>query len=87
MSTRPDWLDGVELIATNDARAAIAAGEHPIAVVMAAVAMLEPGQAYRLITPFAPAPLLEKVRALGLQVWSEAIGPAEFHNVFARLEA
>jgi hypothetical protein len=62
----PSWLSRVEIVSSMDARAAIAAGEHPLAQVLAAVAVLAPGQAHRLITPFVPAPLLDKVRAQGL---------------------
>ncbi len=80
----PSWLSRVEIVSSMDARAAIAAGEHPLAQVLAAVAALAPGQAHRLITPFVPAPLLDKVRAQGLQVWTEEMAPGEFHNLLAR---
>lgn len=83
---RPAWVDAVQVVATNDARAAIAAGAHPLAEVMAAAGALKAGQAYRLITPFLPAPLLEKVGALGLRVWTHTAGPGEVHSLFARLE-
>lgn len=85
-SDRPSWVDQVEVVATNDARSAIAAGEHPLAQVMAAAAALQPGQAYRLITPFLPAPLLERVGALGLSVWTQTAGPGEVHSLIARLD-
>ncbi len=81
----PSWLSQVEIVSSMDARAAIAAGEHPLAQVLAAVAALAPGQAHRLITPFVPAPLLDKVRAQGLAVWTAAVAPGEFHSVLARL--
>ena len=79
------WLSQVEIVSSMDARAAIAAGEHPLAQVLAAVAALAPGQAHRLITPFVPAPLLDKVRAQGLQVWTGEMAPGEFHNLLARM--
>jgi hypothetical protein len=53
---------------------------------MAAVATLISGQAYRLITPFVPAPLLDKARAQGLQVWTHDRGAGEIHNLLARLD-
>jgi hypothetical protein len=83
---RPAWVDQVQVVGTLDARQAIAAGEHPLAQVMAAVAMLTSGQAYRLITPFVPAPLLDKARAQGLQVWTHDRGAGEIHNLLARLD-
>lgn len=81
----PDWLHQVEIVTSTDAREAIAAGQHPLAEVMAAAAALLPGQAHRLITPFVPAPLLDKARAQGLQVWTEEVAPGEFHSLLARL--
>lgn len=82
---RPAWVDQMEIVSTNDARAAISAGAHPLPEVMAAVKALAPGQAHVLVTPFVPAPLLDKVRAQGLQVWTEAVGPEEFRNLFGRI--
>jgi len=81
---RPAWVDQVEVVSTNDAREAISGGAHPLPQVMASVSALAPGQAHLLITPFVPAPLLDKVRALGLQVWTETVGPEEIRNLLAR---
>lgn len=82
---RPDWVHGVAVVSRDDARADIAAGEHPLPRVMAAVGALQAGQAHLLVTPFLPAPLLDKARALGLQVWTEQAGPQEFRNLIARV--
>ncbi len=81
---RPDWLRQVDVVTVIDAREAIAAGQHPLAQVMAAVAALAPGQAHRLVTPFVPAPLLEKVKAQGFRVWTEEVAAGEFHSWLAR---
>ncbi|MBM4129477.1 DUF1858 domain-containing protein [bacterium] len=83
-AARPDWVDRVAVVGRDDARADIDAGEHPLPRVMAAVAKLEPGQAHLLVTPFVPAPLLDKVRGLGLLVWTEQAGPREFRSLIAR---
>ncbi len=83
---RPAWVDQVKVVTTDDAREAIAAGEHPLPRVLAAVGALEPGQAHLLITPFVPAPLLDKVRDRGLQVWTDARGADTFYNLLARVE-
>ena len=84
MSERPDWVDRVAVVGRDDARDDIAAGRHPLPRVLAAAGGLQPGQAILLVTPFVPAPLLEKVRALGLEVWTEPAGPGEFRNLIAR---
>ena len=83
---RPEWVDRVVVVSRHDARAEIEAGAHPLPQVMAAVAALGPGQAHILVTPFVPAPLLDKVRAQGLQVWTEADGPNTFRNLLARVD-
>lgn len=83
-AARPGWVDRVAVVGRDDARADIDAGEHPLPRVMAAVGRLEPGQAHLLVTPFVPAPLLDKVRGLGLVVWTEQAGPREFRNLIAR---
>ena len=86
MTERPDWVDRVALVARDDARADILAGVHPLARVLAAAADLKPGQALLLVTPFLPAPLLDKVRAQGLQAWTETVGPGEVRNLIARVD-
>lgn len=79
---RPAWVDtcAVELF---DAREVIEAGEHPLPRVMAAVALLEPGQAFAIVTPFIPAPMIDKVRQEGLLAWTERTGPEHFVTYFS----
>jgi hypothetical protein len=86
MTERPEWVDRVAVVTRDDARADIVAGVHPLARVLAAAAELKPGQAYLLVTPFPPAPLLDKARALGLHVWTEAVGTGEVRSLIARAE-
>jgi len=82
---RPDWLDQVEIVSTHDARREIEEGGHPLPRVMATLQSLQPGQAHVLITPFVPAPMLDKVKEQGFVTWSEEIGQEEIRNTFARL--
>ena len=85
-TARPEWLDRVEVVDVDDARAEIERGEHPLPREKDALKNLQPGQAQVLITPFMPGPLLDKVREQGFTVWSQAVGEEEFHNTFARLD-
>lgn len=85
-AARPAWLDRVEIVTTHDARGEIEEGGHPLPGVMAALKVLQPGQAHALITPFVPAPLVDKVKEQGFVAWSEAVGEEEIRNTFARLE-
>jgi uncharacterized protein (DUF2249 family) len=50
---------------TLDARPILDAGEHPLAQVMADLAELPAGQAYDLLTPFVPHPLIDKAADAG----------------------
>jgi len=41
---------------------------------MSALKDLGPGQMYAIITPFVPAPMLEKANEAGYQAWTEQSG-------------
>jgi len=82
--TRPDWLDACEAIETHDARGEIEAGGHPLPTVLAAVEGLGAGQAFAIVTPFVPAPMIDKVAQRGFQTWTEQRGPEHFVTYFVR---
>ncbi len=67
---KPSWFDVSKIVKNLDARELIERGEHPAGRVLAEVKEIENGQIYELITPFLPAPLLDKVKAQGFEVWS-----------------
>ncbi|GEJ55846.1 DUF1858 domain-containing protein [Anaeromyxobacter diazotrophicus] len=83
----PAWLAGATPARTHDARAAIQAGEHPMQRVMADLAALAPGEAYELVTPFVPAPLLDLARAKGFESYSAAEGEGLVRTWFRRAGA
>jgi uncharacterized protein (DUF2249 family) len=55
-----------------DARADLAAGVHPAQRVMVELARLKTGEAFELVTPFPPMPLVDKAREAGYAAWSHA---------------
>jgi len=67
---RPDWLNEANIAATFDAREMISKGEQPLGHVMKELKKLNPGEIYKLITPFHPAPLVDKAKSNGYKVWS-----------------
>ncbi len=69
---RPPWAATQHATRRHDARAAIEAGEHPMAAVMQDLAALDEGGVYELVTPFVPAPLVDLARGKGFQAWSGA---------------
>jgi hypothetical protein len=56
---------------TLDVRALIARGEEPFPHVMALVRSTPPGEEFVLITPFIPAPLIEKLQGEGYAIRPE----------------
>jgi uncharacterized protein (DUF2249 family) len=81
---RPDWLDEANVVETLDARELIAAGGHPLEQVLSGIQQLGTGKIYMLISPFTPAPMIEKVQKAGDLAWSEQAGPGEFKTYFKR---
>jgi len=69
-AVRPTWAVDGRVAHTRDARAAIAAGEHPLPQVMADLEALADGQVYLLLTPFRPAPLVDLAREKGFRSFS-----------------
>jgi hypothetical protein len=63
----------------------IEAGEQPIGKVLKALESLEDGAIYKLITPFEPAPLIDKASDKGLEVWFRSHGSTEYHTYFCKL--
>jgi len=80
---KPDWVEAGEIVRTLDARPMIDSGEQPIGQVLRELAQLEAGQTYELITPFEPAPLIDKAGEKGLRCWTARTSPGEFRTYFA----
>ncbi len=80
----PYWYDESRIVETLDARPMIDSGEQPIGRVLRELDKLQDGQIYELITPFEPAPLIDKARARGMSVWVNTGKTVEFHTYFVR---
>ena len=68
-SEKPDWFDESKIVKTLDAREMLERGEHPVNQVLTEVKNLKNGQIYELVTPFLPAPLIDRVKEKGFDVW------------------
>lgn len=80
----PAWFAEERVVKRLDARPMIESGEQPIGVVLRDLDGLGKSEIYELITPFEPAPLIDKAKLRGLAVWSRSIGGVEFHTYFVR---
>lgn len=71
-------------IRTLDIRPLIAAGESPFEKIMAAKDALGAGETLMLITPFLPAPLIEKLQSEGFRARPERRNDGGWQTFFAR---
>lgn len=81
---KPTWLETANIKTTLDARPILASGEHPIERVISETTALKPGEIYEIITPFPPMPMIEKLKALGFENYSESDDAGLFHNFFLK---
>jgi hypothetical protein len=81
----PSWFAADKVTTTFDARRLIKSGDQPIGYVLTDLDRLQAGQIYELITPFEPAPLMDKAISRGYAVWSRAVSPGEHRTAFVRL--
>ncbi len=80
----PDWFDPGRIVQSLDARPMIDTGEQPIGRVLHDLGSLNDQEIYELITPFEPAPLIDKARERRFRVWSRREGGTEFHTFFCK---
>jgi len=66
---KPIWFAEERIAMELDARAMLAADEHPVNQVMADLSTLTVGSIYKLTAPFLPAPLIDKATSLGIEHW------------------
>ncbi len=77
-------MSGPRVVKRLDARPLKAAGVHPVEQVLQDLAKLAPGEAYELVTPHVPGPVLERAAALGVKGRTAELGPEEFVTTFTR---
>jgi uncharacterized protein (DUF2249 family) len=66
----PAWFTPERIVKTLDARPMLEKGEHPVQTVLQECRLLKSGEIFELITPFLPAPLMDKAREQGCYTWS-----------------
>jgi hypothetical protein len=81
---KPAWLNAANIKQTLDAREILASGGHPLEQVLNEVSDLEQDEIYELITPFLPFPLIEKVKNIGFEAYSEEESGGLVRNYFLR---
>jgi uncharacterized protein (DUF2249 family) len=71
-------------IRTLDVRPIMARGEEPFQKIMTAVAALPADESLLLVTPFLPAPLIEKLRSEGFIARPERASDGSWRTHFSR---
>ena len=69
---------------TLDVRPLIANGQEPFSKIMAAMKGLAPGETLTLVTPFLPAPLIEKLGSEGFTALPERRADGGWQTRFTR---
>jgi hypothetical protein len=82
---KPSWFNENNIAKSFDARKTIAQGGHPLGEVMGDLKSWETGKIYELITPFLPAPLIDKVKDLGYETWTNKENDGLFRNYFCKV--
>ena len=84
LNEKPDWFDANKISETMDARPMLEAGEHPVAEAIKIASGLSNGKIFEIITPFAPMPLIEKIKDKGFAAYMEKVSDSEFHSYFCK---
>ncbi|MEI7660723.1 MAG: hypothetical protein WCK34_00925 [Bacteroidota bacterium] len=80
----PGWLKKENIKITLDARPLLAQGIHPLDQVQKEAAALEAGEIFEIVTPFPPAPMIEKMAASGFETFSESGPDGMIHTYFIK---
>jgi uncharacterized protein (DUF2249 family) len=83
-SEKPDWWQESRIAKRLDARPILEAGDHPLGRVLKETQELQQNEIYELVTPFLPAPLIDKVKEQGLEAWTLEKNDQEFRTYFVR---
>lgn len=67
--TKPEWFKEDIIVQEFDIREMLAAGEQPVNQVITDLNKMSKDTIYKLISPFLPAPLIDKATSLRLRHW------------------
>ena len=79
---KPDWFSEEKIVKELDVREMLAAGEHPVNLVISEVSNMNPSEIYKVIAPFLPAPMIDKITSLGFRHWVQNIDDDMFEIYF-----
>ncbi len=80
----PAWLDVAEVTRMLDVRPIMARGEEPFRAIMTTARDVQPGEVFRLVAGFEPAPLYDALGKQGFSHWARPLAPDAWQVDFHR---
>jgi hypothetical protein len=80
---QPTWFNREKIIQSYDAREDINAGNHPMQFIFGEIGKTKKGEIFELITPFVPAPIVDKLGEKGYAAWTEMIDDNTYKTYFS----
>lgn len=80
----PFWFNPEKVIESVDARPMLAQGIHPVTEVFERLTGMQNGEILLLISGFPPAPLIDKAKNKGYEVFMHQKDEDEFHTFFLK---
>jgi uncharacterized protein (DUF2249 family) len=66
---KPEWFEERKILHSIDIREMLNRGEQPVNQVITELSNLTKGEIYKVISPFVPAPLIDKASSLEIKHW------------------
>ncbi|MBN1896003.1 DUF1858 domain-containing protein [bacterium] len=82
--SRPDWFSKARVSQVFDAGPELENGRNPMGLVFQRLGTLKNGEIFELVTPFQPAPLIEKAGEKGYRSWSKHEVAGDWNTYFIR---
>jgi hypothetical protein len=82
-TTQPSWFRRDKIIQSYDAREDINAGNHPMQFIFGEIGKTKQTEIFELITPFVPAPIIDKLGEKGYAAWTEMVDENTYKTYFS----
>lgn len=81
---KPEWFEESKILHSIDIREMLNRGEQPVNQVITELTNLSKGEIYKVISPFIPAPLIDKASSLEIKHWIDKKEEEVFEVYFIR---
>ena len=81
---KPEWFEESKILHSIDIREMLNRGEQPVNQVITELTSLSKGEIYKVISPFIPAPLIDKASSLEIKHWIDKKEEEVFEVYFIR---